>query len=211
MGDMSSSAMVRATLLATSQPLRQAWSLSTRASTRWCIPAAHPLLLSRAKKPSLVFSVRSLCSTAETIPVPLMGDSITEGTVVAFLKQVGEYVAVDEVVAQIETDKVTIDVMAPMDGTITAFCAEEDDTVEVGAELFKMTAGAHKPVAAAPVAPEVITVTPAAPPAAPPAVPAAAPAAAPAAPKVSTTPAAPESDAQNRVERCAHDTNAARN
>ena len=40
--------------------------------------------------------------------VPAMGDSITEGTVVAFLKQEGEYAAEDEVVVQIETDKVTL-------------------------------------------------------------------------------------------------------
>lgn len=111
-----------------------------------------------------------------------MGDSITEGTVVSFLKQVGEYAAEDEIVVQIETDKVTVDVPAPMAGTITAFCAEEEDTVEVGAELFKMTAGGTAPAEAAkPAAEAAPSPTPEAAPAAAP--PAAAPAAAPAAPK----------------------------
>lgn len=47
-----------------------------------------------------------------------MGDSISEGTVSAILKQPGSAVQTDEVIAQIETDKVTIDVLAPESGTV---------------------------------------------------------------------------------------------
>jgi len=129
--------------------------------------------------------VRMMSTGVETtIPVPSMGDSITEGTVVSFLKEVGEYAAEDEVVVQIETDKVTVDVAAPFAGTISAFCCGEDDTVEVGAELFKMTAGGEAPAAAAPApaaaapAPAAAAPAPAAAAAAPPAAAAPAPAAA---------------------------------
>jgi 2-oxoglutarate dehydrogenase E2 component (dihydrolipoamide succinyltransferase) len=106
---------------------------------------------------------RGFCSGAETtVPVPAMGDSITEGTVTTFLKEVGEYAAEDEVVVQIETDKVTIDVAAPMGGTITGFMAAEEDTVEVGAELFKMTPGGAPDQAATPAPAAAAAAAPAA-------------------------------------------------
>jgi hypothetical protein len=53
-----------------------------------------------------------------TIVVPSMGDSISEGTICAVLRQAGEAVEEDEVIAQIETDKVTVDVRAPKMGVI---------------------------------------------------------------------------------------------
>jgi len=110
-----------------------------------------------------------------------MGDSITEGTVVAFLKEVGDFVAEDEVVVQIETDKVTVDVSAPQSGTITAFCAAEDDNVEVGAELFKMVAGGEAPEKTPDTVAAAAPAAPAAEAAASPAAPAPAPSPAPAA------------------------------
>ena len=54
------------------------------------------------------------------VQVPSMGDSITEGTIAAVLKQQGESVAEDETILQIETDKVTIDVRAPKAGKLEA-------------------------------------------------------------------------------------------
>jgi 2-oxoglutarate dehydrogenase E2 component (dihydrolipoamide succinyltransferase) len=93
---------------------------------------------------------RAYCAGAETtIEVPPMGESITEGTVVTFLKNVGDFVEIDEPVLQIETDKVTVDVPSPQAGTITGFLAGEDDNVEVGQPLFTMTTGG---AAAAPAA-----------------------------------------------------------
>jgi len=130
-----------------------------------------------------------------------MGDSITEGTVVAFLKQPGEYAELDEVVVQIETDKVTVDVMAPMAGTVKAFFCEEDENVEVGAQLFSMTPGGE-PAAAAPAAPAAAAPAPATPVAAAPAPAPAAPAPAPSAPAPAAAPAAEAPAAQtNRAER----------
>ncbi|KAG5551726.1 hypothetical protein RHGRI_009962 [Rhododendron griersonianum] len=62
--------------------------------------------------------------------VPYMGESISDGTLVKFLKKPGDRVHVDEPIAQIETDKVTIDVTSPEAGIIKEFVAKEGDTVE---------------------------------------------------------------------------------
>ena len=82
------------------------------------------------------------------VEVPSMGDSITEGTVAALVKQPGEAVAVDDVIAQIETDKVTIDVRAPKSGTVTSYNVAEGDTVTVGQPLAMLTPGAGPSAAA---------------------------------------------------------------
>ncbi|KAG8781226.1 2-oxoglutarate dehydrogenase complex E2 component [Serendipita sp. 397] len=70
-----------------------------------------------------------------------MAESITEGTLKQWLKQVGDHVEQDEEVATIETDKVDVSVNAPSAGTITELLAKEDDTVAVGQDLFKLEAG----------------------------------------------------------------------
>ncbi|XP_050247991.1 dihydrolipoyllysine-residue succinyltransferase component of 2-oxoglutarate dehydrogenase complex 2, mitochondrial-like isoform X1 [Quercus robur] len=67
--------------------------------------------------------------------VPFMGESITDGTLATFLKKPGDRVAVDAPIAQIETDKVTIDVVSPEAGTIQEFVAKEGDTVEPGTKI----------------------------------------------------------------------------
>jgi len=106
-----------------------------------------------------------------TISVPTMGESITEGSVGEWLKQVGDGVQKDEVVVIIETDKVSQDIQAPEAGTITSHDAEEGDTVTVGDAIFNLDTGNVQAVAAA--------AAPAAPAAAAPAAAAPAPAAAP--------------------------------
>jgi 2-oxoglutarate dehydrogenase E2 component (dihydrolipoamide succinyltransferase) len=73
-----------------------------------------------------------------TIDVPSMGDSITEGTIVQWLKSPGDSVAQDEVVVVLETDKVSIDVRAPEAGVLMEQLAKEGDSVEVGAPLLKL-------------------------------------------------------------------------
>jgi len=86
-----------------------------------------------------------------------MGDSISEGVVETYTKAVGEYVEADEVVARIETDKVTVDILAQHSGVITKFFAEEGDTVEVGAEFLEIDTsakGGSAPPQAATPAPE---------------------------------------------------------
>ena len=83
-----------------------------------------------------------------------MGDSISEGTIESFVKNVGEFVQADEVIARIETDKVTVDILAQHSGVITKYFAEEGDTVEVGHDFLEIddtaSAGDAKPAAAAP-------------------------------------------------------------
>ncbi|KAF2538550.1 hypothetical protein F2Q68_00021708 [Brassica cretica] len=64
--------------------------------------------------------------------VPHMGESITDGTLANFLKQPGDRVEADEAIAQIETDKVTIDIASPASGVIQEFLVKEGDTVEPG-------------------------------------------------------------------------------
>ncbi|KAK4478843.1 hypothetical protein RD792_014344 [Penstemon davidsonii] len=67
--------------------------------------------------------------------VPFMGESITDGTLAVFLKKPGDRVEVDEPIAQVETDKVTIDVNSPEAGVIKEFIAKEGDTVEPGTKV----------------------------------------------------------------------------
>lgn len=67
--------------------------------------------------------------------VPFMGESISDGTLATFLKKPGDRVEVDEPIAQIETDKVTIDVASPEAGIIQKFVANEGDTVMPGTKV----------------------------------------------------------------------------
>ena len=83
------------------------------------------------------------------IKVPSLGESITEATVSKWLKRPGDTVAVDEPVAELETDKVTLEVPAPAAGTISEILAEEGANVPVGAVLGRIADGAA--LAAAPL------------------------------------------------------------
>ncbi|EOD28342.1 hypothetical protein EMIHUDRAFT_204165 [Emiliania huxleyi CCMP1516] len=80
----------------------------------------------------------------QKFPVPEMGDSISEGTVLELSKQVGDYVALEEVLVVVETDKVTVDVRSPAAGTITKWFANPDDTIEGGPAAAAAPAGAPK-------------------------------------------------------------------
>jgi len=70
-----------------------------------------------------------------------MAESITEGTLKQFSKQIGDYVEQDEEIATIETDKIDVAVNAPEAGTIKEFLVNEEDTVTVGQDLLKMELG----------------------------------------------------------------------
>lgn len=139
--------------------------------------------------PRVAQSMGNRFYSSVTVECPPMGESITEGTFVSILVQPGDAVAVDDVVAQIETDKVTLDVRSPYNGSLTAFLIKEGDTVTEGLPLFTIDEGAAgKAAAAAPAAAEAPKAEAAAPTAAAPAPPAAA---APAPPKAAA-PKAPE-------------------
>jgi 2-oxoglutarate dehydrogenase E2 component (dihydrolipoamide succinyltransferase) len=70
-----------------------------------------------------------------------MAESISEGTLSTFTKQVGDYVELDEEIASIETDKIDVSVNAPEAGTITELLVNEGDTVTVGQEIAKIEPG----------------------------------------------------------------------
>ena len=71
----------------------------------------------------------------EKILVPALGESITEATVVKWLKSRGESVGTDEPIVELETDKVNVEVPSPSSGTLTSIEVNEGDTVEVGSIL----------------------------------------------------------------------------
>ncbi len=165
-----------------------------------------------AEKP--VAETKPAGGSGTAVTLPAMGESVTEGTVTRWLKQVGDDVAVDEPLVEISTDKVDTEIPSPIAGTLLEISVGEDETVEVGGRLGiigekgSTATAAPEPDAApepAAAAPEPKAQAPAAPakqaapaaPAAPAAATAAAPAAAPApknesaASTAATAPAAP--------------------
>jgi len=115
------------------------------------------------------FTVRGFVTATNAVSekhitkVPTMGDSITEGTIVEWMVQVGQRVEEEDVIALIETDKVTVDIKAGKAGVMTQQFGAVDDEVEVGADLYEIdseaeptveadaAAEAAQPAAAAPV------------------------------------------------------------
>ncbi|MCT1614978.1 2-oxoglutarate dehydrogenase, E2 component, dihydrolipoamide succinyltransferase [Kocuria marina] len=72
---------------------------------------------------------------SEIVNLPALGESVTEGTVTRWLKQVGDEVAVDEPLLEVSTDKVDTEVPSPVAGVVEKILVEEDEDVEVGAPL----------------------------------------------------------------------------
>jgi len=83
------------------------------------------------------------------IMTPTLGESVTEATVARWAKKPGEAVRKDEILVELETDKVSLEVAAPSDGVLSEILADEGITVEPGAILGRVTEGA---AAAAPAA-----------------------------------------------------------
>ena len=69
---------------------------------------------------------------AHSVEMPELGESVTEGTITTWLKEVGDTVEVDEPLLEVSTDKVDTEIPSPVAGVILEIKAEEDDTVEVG-------------------------------------------------------------------------------
>jgi 2-oxoglutarate dehydrogenase E2 component (dihydrolipoamide succinyltransferase) len=92
---------------------------------------------------------------------------VTEGTVVRWLKAVGDAVAADEPLLEISTDKVDTEIPAPVAGTLVEITAGDDATVAVGGQLGLIASGAAAPAAPAPAAPAPVVPAPAAPAVAP--------------------------------------------
>lgn len=95
----------------------------------------------------------------QDIKAPQFPESISEGTVLAWNKAVGEAAQRDELIVEIETDKVVLEVSAPTNGAITEILVEEGDTIASGDVLAKFDAEATKAAAAAPEAATPATTT----------------------------------------------------
>ena len=87
------------------------------------------------------------------VRVPTLGESVTEATVATWFKKPGDTVAVDEMLCELETDKVTVEVPSPAAGTLAELVAAEGDTVGVNALLATISDAAGAPAAKSEAAP----------------------------------------------------------
>jgi pyruvate dehydrogenase E2 component (dihydrolipoamide acetyltransferase) len=137
-------------------------------------PVAAPAAPVAATPPPAATPATPAASAAGTIiTMPALGESVSEGTVTRWLKNVGDSVAVDEALLEVSTDKVDTEIPSPVAGTLIAIDVPVDSTVPVGARLAVIgTSGATPapatpapaaPVAAAPVAAPVVATPPPAP------------------------------------------------
>ena len=113
--------------------------------------------------PVVAASVAStpVTSTAGTvITMPALGESVSEGTVTRWLKNVGDTVAADEALLEVSTDKVDTEIPSPVAGVLLAIDVAIDTTVAVGARLALIGAAGAAPVAAAPVAAAPVAAAP---------------------------------------------------
>src|SRR5881227_3953062 len=78
-------------------------------------------------------------TTTIQITMPEMGESVTEGTILEWLKQVGDEVELDEGIVEISTDKVDTEVPSPATGVLTKILVEADETVPVGTVLGEIS------------------------------------------------------------------------
>lgn len=105
---------------------------------------------------------------ATAVTMPALGESVTEGTVTTWLKNVGDTVAADEPIVEVSTDKVDSEVPSPVAGVLLEILVPEDETVEVGTTIAMIgdaseATSAPAPVAEAPAAPAPVAEAPVAP------------------------------------------------
>ena len=115
--------------------------------------------------PVPVVAAPAASSSGVVVTMPALGESVTEGTVTRWLKNVGDAINVDEPLLEVSTDKVDTEIPSPATGTILAIDVAVDSTVAVGARLALIGAAGAAPVVAAPapVAPVVAAPAPVAP------------------------------------------------
>ncbi|CAM5682800.1 2-oxoglutarate dehydrogenase, E2 component, dihydrolipoamide succinyltransferase [Streptomyces griseorubiginosus] len=164
-------------------------------------PVAEPAPEPAAAAPSTEQAAPAPAPTAEAasgggsaegtdVVLPALGESVTEGTVTRWLKEVGEEVAEDEPLLEVSTDKVDTEIPSPAAGVLLEIVVGEDETAEVGAKLAVIGAPGAAPAAAqAPAAPAPAPQAPSAP--APQQQTAPAPDPAPAAPAPAPAPVTP--------------------
>ncbi|MBE7325669.1 2-oxoglutarate dehydrogenase, E2 component, dihydrolipoamide succinyltransferase [Nocardioides sp. Y6] len=115
-------------------------------------PAEEPAAAQEEAPAEAAPAAQSGSGDATSVTLPALGESVTEGTVTRWLKQVGDSVAVDEPLLEVSTDKVDTEIPSPVAGTLLEIKVSEDETVEVGAELALV--GSGQPAAAEPEAPQ---------------------------------------------------------
>ncbi|WBB75210.1 2-oxoglutarate dehydrogenase, E2 component, dihydrolipoamide succinyltransferase [Micromonospora sp. WMMD1128] len=105
-----------------------------------------------AEQPAVEEPAQPAASSGEGTPVtmPALGESVTEGTVTRWLKQVGETVEVDEPLLEVSTDKVDTEIPSPVAGTVLEIKVPEDETAEVGGVLAIVGAAGAAPAEAKP-------------------------------------------------------------
>ena len=86
------------------------------------------------------------------VRVPSLGESVTEATIATWFKKPGDTVTVDEILCELETDKVSLDVPSPVDGILAEILASEGETVNAAGLLATITEGATAPAKSAPAA-----------------------------------------------------------
>ena len=101
---------------------------------------------------------------ATNVTMPQLGESVTEGTVTRWLKNVGDVIKVDEAIVEVSTDKVDTEIPSPVAGVLLEIKAAQDSVIPVGGVMAVIgEAGSAAPSAPAPVAPPVVKTPPPAP------------------------------------------------
>jgi 2-oxoglutarate dehydrogenase E2 component (dihydrolipoamide succinyltransferase) len=101
---------------------------------------------------------------ATNVTMPQLGESVTEGTVTRWLKNVGDVIKVDEAIVEVSTDKVDTEIPSPVAGVLLEIKAAQDSVIPVGGVMAVIgEAGSATPSAPAPVAPSVVKTPPPAP------------------------------------------------
>ncbi len=101
-------------------------------------------------------------SETVAVMVPTLGESVSEATVATWFKKEGDSVTADEMLCELETDKVSVEVPAPASGVLTKILAAEGSTVEAGGQLAEMTSGEGASAAPKAEAPKAEAAAPAA-------------------------------------------------
>ena len=167
-------------------------SASSPVATPVSTPVAAPVAAAPVVAP--VAPAPTSNSAGTIITMPALGESVSEGTVTRWLKNIGDTVAADEALLEVSTDKVDTEIPSPVAGTLLAIDVAVDTTVPVGARLGLIGSAGAVVVPAAPVVAPPVVAAPAAPVVTPPV--AAPVVAAPAAPVVTPPVAAPVVAAQ---------------
>jgi 2-oxoglutarate dehydrogenase E2 component (dihydrolipoamide succinyltransferase) len=98
-------------------------------------PVAAPVVAAPVATPTPTPATPAASGSGTVVTMPALGESVTEGTVTRWLKNVGDSVAVDEALLEVSTDKVDTEIPSPAAGVITSIDVPADTTVAVGARL----------------------------------------------------------------------------